>query len=78
VDGHGLTRWRSAIILCQTSTVQDFTVQKFSQTYRQGGRPSLTLSARYFMKKEEAISADGIWELNPVFATVHTRLNCKE
>jgi hypothetical protein len=58
--------------------VQDFTVQKFNRAARRDGRSSLTLGARYFMKKEEAISADGLCGINPVFATVHTRLHCEE
>jgi hypothetical protein len=42
-----------AIILGQTSTVQDFTVQKFGLTSRSRLGPSLTLGAQHFMTKEE-------------------------
>jgi hypothetical protein len=41
------------IILGQTSTMQDFTVQKFSLTSRSGAGGSLTLGAQDFMTKEE-------------------------
>jgi hypothetical protein len=50
----------TTIISCQTSTVQDFTVQKFSNTARRRVRPSSTLGARYFMAKEEARGKPGI------------------
>jgi hypothetical protein len=56
-----------AIISCQTSTVQDFTVQKFILAARSGHLPSPTLGTETFMTKEEGGSIHRIYGLLPVF-----------
>jgi hypothetical protein len=61
------------IIPCQTSTVQDFIVQKFSKTSRGGVRPSLTLGTQDFMTKEERSAAVDLCAIYPNIVTTGAR-----
>jgi hypothetical protein len=61
------------IIPCQTSTVQDFTVQKFGSTSRCDTLPSPTLGTQDFMTKEERTVEYGLCTLFSDFTVVGIR-----
>jgi hypothetical protein len=66
------------IIPCQTSTVQDFTVQKFSKTSRDSVLPSLTLGTQHFMAKEKRSATVDLCAVYPNIVTVGTRPRYEE
>jgi hypothetical protein len=66
------------IIPCQTSTVQDFTVQKFRKTSRDSVLPSLTLGTQHFMTKEERSAQVDLCAIYPNIVTVGTRSHHEE